>query len=390
MATPEGVKINPTARRVIYTITVLIALVIAGAILFMGMGRSLFLSAIDPAAPFETYTPPPEPDYARTESWAALPFTDDFADFVPARLAPPPVPANMADTFFVHSTTFLSGEGWNAATGHWLASKHAEETSIKHHASAFAGCCHVYAPRYRQATYFATLNEGRDDSRRALDLAYEDVRRAFRTYMARWNQGRPIILAGHGQGARHVLRLLEEEISGSRLRRQLVAAYLVGVGVPLDHIGETLPDLPVCASATQTRCVVGWTSLAEGRDDDRYATQSLRLEDGVYRANANRARLCVNPLSWEPDGTMVTAERNPGALPFTPGLDALPDPVSGVTAARCEQGALRVNTGDAEGFRHVLSEPGDTHYLDYNLFYVSVWQNARDRALAFRQRGGRR
>ena len=70
--------------------------------------------------------------------------------------------------------------------------------------------------------------------------------RAFDAFVAAHSAGRPIILAGHSQGALHLSRLLREKRSpASRLARRIVAAYVVGW--PLStrrHSGDGPARLP--------------------------------------------------------------------------------------------------------------------------------------------------
>src|SRR5437764_316628 len=61
-------------------------------------------NALDPKLPFQTYTPPPAPDYAQRAAWYLMP-TD------PAKLGPEAPPA---DIFFLSPTTYDGGEQWNA------------------------------------------------------------------------------------------------------------------------------------------------------------------------------------------------------------------------------------------------------------------------------------
>ena len=43
-----------------------------------------------------------------------------------------------------------------------------------------------------------------------IDVAYADVKRAFDYYLENYNNGRPIIIAGHSQGSGHGMRILKE------------------------------------------------------------------------------------------------------------------------------------------------------------------------------------
>src|SRR3546814_15279414 len=61
----------------------------------------------------------------------------------------------------------------------------------------------------------------------ALDLAYRDVLTAFDQFVTEIGPDRPIILAGHSQGALHLTRLLKDRVAGTPLATRLVAAYVV-------------------------------------------------------------------------------------------------------------------------------------------------------------------
>jgi hypothetical protein len=172
-------------------------------------------------------SPPPLPDYAGTAAWAARPERSDAADvaLVPeSRDAQAEAPA---DVFYLHAGANWTLR-WNGAVDHWLARFLVDGPFMERFASVFNGCCRVYAPRFRQEALLGPAGERRD---RATDLAYQDVRAAFRHYLARDNAGRPIVIAGSQSGGRHALRLLIDEFAGRPLRARLVAAYLVGARI---------------------------------------------------------------------------------------------------------------------------------------------------------------
>ena len=99
------------------------------------------------------------------------------------------------------------------------------------------------------------------DARSALDFAYHDVSIAFDEFVKEAGD-RPIILAGHSQGALHLMRLLREKVAGKPIAKQLVAAYVVGW--PIDSLTD-LPSLglPACQMPTQTRCILSWMSFRD-------------------------------------------------------------------------------------------------------------------------------
>jgi hypothetical protein len=375
----EGKRINPMARRVIYGVVGLLVLAVAGALVLFAFREQIFLWSINPAKPFEAFTPPPAPDYALAPSWAALPFKDDFSDFRPDGAAvdqegPP------ADVFFIHPTTFLSRTGWNGPITDPRAAALVDQGVMKHQASAFNGCCRVFAPRYRQATFYYTIAKDAN-SWKALALSYEDVGRAFRHYLDHWNKDRPFILAAHSQGARHLLHLLEADLPPNAAQR-LVAAYVVGFGVPQEKIGTSLGKLHVCDGPQDTACLLAWTTIEDGGSDARYRDQMVWQVSGNYRRNGDRTRVCVNPLSWSAGG--APAETDAAlALPYVAGTASLAEPVRAVRRAQCRDGVLYINRPLTDDFTARVLKGGDYHVYDYSLFYMAVRRNAQTRVDAF-------
>ena len=125
-------------------------------------------------------------------------------------------------------------------------------------ASAFNGCCNIYAPRYRQTNIFAYFGDvaARD---RVLGLAFEDVKRSFEYYLAHYNQGRPFIIAGHSQGSHQAKRLLREVIDSSELHRRMIAAYMIGsIVIPVSPSWfDSLSHIGPCAAP---RICIAWCS----------------------------------------------------------------------------------------------------------------------------------
>jgi len=376
----ETQRINPWARRVIYAVVGLVILVIVGALLAYAFRDTIMRWALDPGAPYEKFTPPPAPDYTGSAAWAALPFKDDFSDFAPGG-KPVDQAALPADVFFIHPTTYLSRAGWNGPIDDPRASTLVDAGVMKHQASAFNGCCRVFAPRYRQATFwYAIAND--DNSWKAVALAYDDIKRAFHHYLENWNDGRPIILAAHSQGARHLLHLLEDEIAGTPLQDRLIAAYVVGIGIPETKLGTTLGSIGVCEGPEQTGCLVTWDTIAEGGSDQRYRDQMVLSADGTYKANGDTPRICVNPLSWRADGKQVTTKQ-PLALPPAEGMKPLPEPQAVVRRAQCRDGALWINPPGPPEFNERVFKGRDYHVYDYNLFYMAIRANAEARTARF-------
>jgi hypothetical protein len=169
-------------------------------------------------------------------------------------------------------------------------------------ASRFASTCRVFAPVYRQLTVRG-LTRPIDESRRAIDLAYRDVRAAWRDYLTHDNHGRGVVLIGHSQGTGMLTRLIAEEIDGRRsVRRRLVSALLLGgnVLVPAGRdVGGSFQHVPACRSRTQTGCVVAYSSfLGTPPDPSLFARGPKSGFEALFGTGAtgrDLRTLCVNP-----------------------------------------------------------------------------------------------
>lgn len=99
--------------------------------------------------------------------------------------------------------------------------------TIQRSLSAYPPGMNVYVPYYRQTTAY--------DSTTAAEIAadftaYADAKAAFRQYFMVWNNDRPYYLAGSGQGAEYVSRLVTEWFGGNpRYLKNLEGVYLDGV-----------------------------------------------------------------------------------------------------------------------------------------------------------------
>lgn len=335
------------------------------------------------------------PDYASDQYWASLPSSDGLANLVPegqeAREGSAPVAV-----FYVHPTSYLSGDRWNAPlyTDSWAWEM--VDRMMAGQASAFNACCDVYAPHYREATLWSFIERETEDGVHALELAYMDVSRAFDAFIARFSEGRPFIVASHSQGTAHALRLLKHKINDSRrLRKRLVAAYLIGYDLPLDVFERELTKIPPCATPTDTGCVVHWATW--GDQGQPRARTPHWYSDGWEFADGKEL-LCTNPLSWRVDEELVPASAHPGALdlpgdyslrnllfnePTGSRVKSLPPVLPQWTWAQCRDGFLFV-APQLEGpfASEADDEARNYHTRDYALFYQAIRENAELRAFA--------
>jgi hypothetical protein len=371
------------ARIFLYIVAGLVVLVIIAGILLATFKDELSYWAMTPDKPFSDTTPPPEPDYADPATWAALPSKRDAADQVPKSPSARDFQANaQVDVFFIAPTTYYSRAGWNAPLDDHDSLERLDQFVLKYQASAFNGSAKVYAPLYRQATLGAFFPKNREDGDKALELAYSDVRRAFRYYMEHYNQGRPFILAAHSQGSRHLSYLLRDEIDGTPLAARMVAAYAVGFALPMDLFDRIYKHIRPCTEPKQTGCLASWNSFAVQDADPAGLFDNVGFRyDGGYESNRGKKLLCVNPLLWSTSEQNAPPELNLGALPTADEPMGAPDPR--LTGAHCKDGVLYAAPPAGKGYSGFVLPGGNYHIYDYNLFYMNIRQNVAQRVTAF-------
>lgn len=336
--------------------------------------------------PFEAMTPPPAPDYRDEASWAALPWRTDAADTVPPGGWPiDRLTVAKVDVFFVHPTTDLRRDRWNAPIDDAATNDWTDRSVIARQASIFNAAGRVFAPRYRQGSSGSGM-PGAADGGPAFAIAYQDVRAAFRHYLDHWNTGRPFILAGHSQGSFMVARLLEDVAADPALRNRLVAAYAVGLGLTVGEAAVRFPGIPVCRTSTQTGCVAAWNSYLDGGDAAGYASAARSFAVKAQGRVGESDLACTNPLTFTASRPSATASRNLGALSGEPGKSVIGRLIPRATGARCEGGVLIVDQGAADALGVRSLGGGSMHFHDYAIFYESIRRNALVRSQAWLQR----
>lgn len=338
---------------------------------------------------FDPNKAPPPPDYARESSWAALPDKDDASDRMPPGLVETPNPArDLVDVFYIHPTGFLARTNWNASLAQEEDSYIPVSVMLAGQASAFNGCGRVYAPKYRQASILAFIlplfAPQRTDAYQALDLAYEDVARAFDYFIEHYSQGRPFIIASHSQGTQHALRLLAEKIDRTPLHSRLIAAYTIGLGVPTDYFSRVFKDIVPCESPEQTGCLITWDTCREGTWFN--LPRVHRYPDG-WESARGKPRFCVNPLTWTASEERAPASKHLGALvgkmvpkEVNPDGCAFEGISPAHTWAQCHDGRLWIAEQPRGPFYDWF---GVYHNYDINLFWMNLRENARARTEAY-------
>jgi hypothetical protein len=291
------------------------------------------------------------------------------------------------DCFYVYPT--VSTEDADNAD---LTVQPAETAAAIAQAAPFSQVCRVWAPVYRQAT-LRSLLDGTATQRAVGDVAYRSLLAGWQDYLARDNDGRPVIFIGHSQGAAMLIRLLATQIDPNpALRRRVVSAILAGgnVTVPAGKVvGATFHALPLCAAARQTGCVIAYSTFPNqppaaalfGRPG-----QGVSLMSG-QTGTAGLQVACVNPAAMGGGTGPLT--------PYFPRSASLPPPppvrTTWVTypdlyTAGCQTGAgaswLQVSTvaGAIRGRPVVTEDLGPAwgyHVADVNLALGNLIQDVR-------------
>ena len=342
--------------------TFLIASLLLFTYAYAQNGAKPFSAASQQSDVASTNNTGPAPDYSDLQFWAASPYKDDTSDRVPEFLKNE-VRDTRADVFFIHPTSYFGekkGSPWNADLRDTTVNNNTDNLSIRLQASVFNGSCRVFAPRYRQGNMEAFYVFNTPEAQTAFDLAYQDVKKAFQYYLKHDNKKRPIIIASHSQGTLHAIRLLQEFFDGKPLQKHLVCAYIIGYQIKKDAFKK----LPVGESARQTGCFVGWRTYAKGE-----------IPKGAALENGNS--VCVNPLTWNTSEEWASKDLHQGIMynfvkiiPHTIGAGI--EPTTKI---------LWIDNQVAPDDQK--KKMTNFHRWDYNLFWMNIRQNVKDRIDAY-------
>jgi len=227
---------------------------------------------------FSSQHSPIAPNYQQSSSWAILPnkYPEKLKQWKTTK------DSLNADVFYIYPTLNIEKKDvrWNVSIEDVVQQEKVVNKAVFFQASAFLNSGKLYVPFYRQAHLrsYSNYNKG---GKKALDLAYTDVKNAFIIYLEKYNNGRPIIIAAHSQGTTHAIRLLKDFFDGKPLHSKLIAAYIPGIAIQKNEFKH----ISLMASPTETGGFVAWNTFKMNYYPKRYAK--------LFKGSA-----VSNPISW--------------------------------------------------------------------------------------------
>jgi len=351
---------------------------------------ALSIAATDAFA--QTPAASPSLDYSHPDAWLCRPDRPGACDvdLTTTVLGPDgsvtverdrPDPRAPVDCFYVYPT--VSTDTTDVSD---LAPDDAERTVVRLQLARFATQCRIFAPMYRQLTlaFMGRAHAAGNESPDFLGVGYQDVRAAWRYYLAHDNGQRGIVLIGHSQGTSVLTELIRREIDGTPTQSRIVSALLIGapggVLVPRGRdAGGTFAHMPICRAATQTGCVVTYSAFRKTAPPTATTVFGRPGDSTLVAACTNPAALGGGeaPLNGYFDAGGGTALAMGPTEPWTVGGRPIATPmvrVVGLLKGRCTSNAfatyleVSVERGpDSPASRDIqgdLVEPLGLHLVD--------------------------
>jgi hypothetical protein len=304
---------------------------------------------------FQNKEVPEAPNYLNEENWAVLPstYSVDLKEFETKS-----IDSLKADVFYVYPTLNTSKEDlrWNAPIADLEQQDKVLNKVVLFQATAFITSGKLYVPYYRQAHLrsYSMLEKG---GKKALLLAYSDVKKAFEVYLKKYNNGRPIIIASHSQGSTHTKFLLRDFFDDKPLQQKLIAAYVIGT-VMKPNLFKTIKPM---IKPNEIGGILGWNTFKKG---------SYPKKKDVFKGS-----ITSNPVTWD---TTKTTElyQHKGFL---------------YSNKKIYKRALKVeitdglvwSTNPIFPMRLFMSFMKNYHVGDINLFWQDIRENAELRTLTW-------
>lgn len=300
---------------------------------------------------FDSTKNPLAPNYSENKNWMLLP--EDSTQFD-------------VDLIWLNPTTFVSDSLWNMPIDD-EAAKLGALNDFKAMSGIFNETCNIYSPYYRQAC-LAVLSADKEDFDAAFQLANTDAALAIEYYFDHFNNGRKFVIAGHSQGANHLLELMKNNKKLYQHLNKMIAAYIVGWSVTTS---DTLkyPQLNICDFANEQGCIITYNTIENGFQKEAEALTLLPNS------------ITVNPLLWNTSNDFAGKELHQGAVfALANGFDT----IYNYTSAQNINGLCvdrPINVDDFLVFEPYF-HPGIYHVYDYEFFHLNLKTNLKERIAA--------
>jgi hypothetical protein len=247
---------------------------------------------------------------------------------------------------------------------------------LAYQGSAFAAGANLYAPYYRQydARYLLAM-DFKERAEAVRGVPWADVRAAFEYYLAHSEGNRPLVLAGHSQGALLIKNLLFGLVkTHPELIRRLVAAYVIGFSVSRTEL-EAHQEFPFASGPDDVGVIISYNTEASGVNIDNPSV----MPDSMV----------INPISWTTGDELASADRSAGSY-IIDRLGNLKD-IKNMADARLDlkRKVVVCSTFDQEafygaGFELINPFPaGVFHIYDVALYYHDLRTNVGRRVKNF-------
>ena len=355
-----------------------------------------FLDLVEPNIEFDHNEAASRPDYSNLTNWAATPESDVQQFYIPDESFQVNKKNNDVDVFYIHPTGFYEKK-WNSDMDRNKSAFERTEIMLANQASAFNESCNIYAPEYRQATYFAFFDKN-DNGKKALDLAYTDVESAFDYFIENNNNDKPFIVAGHSQGALHAQRLIINRIQGTSLQERFICAYAIGYMIPDNLYDDLFPSIKRSENYNDTNCIVSWSTVVEGFKRSREKTP-FWTPNGWTSEPMVQKIVSTNPFSWTNDSDWHLSPQNKSIINKSQDYDFTDQISIAHTGTKKSIGLTRVQEFSAslndksglietrgpliDNIKKMKFFSGDLHSFDMMLFWGTLRQNVKDRIKTF-------
>tara|TARA_X000001036_G_scaffold431423_1_gene465699 strand:- start:6986 stop:8092 length:1107 start_codon:yes stop_codon:yes gene_type:complete len=354
-----------------------------------------FIRSLKPEIDFTSTNHPHEPNYLDHSSWAAFPGIGGYQNLSPDH--PSSLVDKEIDVFFIHPTGFFEKQ-WNSPIDKASAAYERTGSHLATQASAFSETCNVYAPFYRQATYYSFFDTDSDNGSNALDLAYSDLSNAFEVFLGEHNNGKPFFIAGHSQGALHGQRLINEYVSKASAYDNFIAAYLIGYILPTKYFEAMYSDMSISESSIDHKAIISWCTGTEGFSRSR-AKSLFWTPKGWTLELMDQPLVCQNPFIWNAAHDWVDDPVNISIRLKSDKLSLADyyatkntysklsiEAITGLSfEARVSENFLLETRGPLIEKIKRFANAGDLHNFDMSLFWGAIRNNVKKRAYAFKK-----